>query len=74
MVYILKVIYGGDFRPYFTIQDFDLKAFGGNRTKGRGVLGVTNRMLYRAYEGFPNVMCVGKYSETDSQIIAMSKA
>ncbi|KAJ3324725.1 Protein dennd6b [Boothiomyces sp. JEL0866] len=57
----LIIPFGGDFRPYFTIQDPDFTTFVG---KGRApppaiVLGLTNRMFSKVLENWPNIITTG---------------
>ncbi|KAH9245799.1 hypothetical protein BASA81_016689 [Batrachochytrium salamandrivorans] len=63
LVELIKPIpFGGDFRPYFTIQDADFKRLT-NRTmpppQGT-VLGVTNRMFQNALEFWPHTIRVAR--------------
>ncbi|TPX46522.1 hypothetical protein SeMB42_g03146 [Synchytrium endobioticum] len=59
---IKPIAFGGDFRPYFTIQDDDFKTFA-NRSKtpsGATVLGVTNPVFGKVLEHWPNIIRVAK--------------
>ncbi|KAJ3273251.1 Protein dennd6a [Terramyces sp. JEL0728] len=62
LIELIKPIpFGGDFRPYFTIQDPDFTTFVG---KGRSpppaiVLGLTNRMFTKVLENWPNIITTG---------------
>ncbi|KAI9201829.1 uncharacterized protein BJ171DRAFT_516673 [Polychytrium aggregatum] len=55
---------GGDYRPYFTIQDSDFKGYI-NRSgvpPSATVLGVTNAVFAKALEHWPHIIRVGKLS------------
>ncbi|EGF77400.1 hypothetical protein BATDEDRAFT_91628 [Batrachochytrium dendrobatidis JAM81] len=63
LVELIKPIpFGGDFRPYFTIQDTDFpRLINRNRPPPSGtVLGVTNRMFQTALEFWPHTIRVAK--------------
>jgi hypothetical protein len=63
LVELIKPIpFGGDFRPYFTIQDPDCSSI---TSKNRSpppavVLGITNRVFSQVLEKWPNVIYTGK--------------
>ncbi|KAJ3026619.1 UNVERIFIED_CONTAM: Protein dennd6a [Siphonaria sp. JEL0065] len=58
------VPFGGDFRPYFTIQDSEFKGMGGGgvgRNGGHGVvLGVTNLFFEKLFSGWPHKVRAGR--------------
>ncbi|TPX38260.1 hypothetical protein SmJEL517_g00039 [Synchytrium microbalum] len=59
---IKPIAFGGDFRPYLTIQDADFKTFA-NRSRGppaATILGVTNPVFSKVLEHWPNVIRVTK--------------
>ncbi|KAI9325886.1 hypothetical protein DFJ73DRAFT_632994 [Zopfochytrium polystomum] len=59
---IKPVPFGGDFRPYMTIQDSDFKSLA-SRSKAPAtalVLGATNSVLKKALEHWPHVLSVGR--------------
>ncbi|KAJ3039424.1 Protein dennd6a [Rhizophlyctis rosea] len=63
LIELIKPIpYGGDFRPYFTIQDSDFKGIG-NRIRpppSATVLGATNPVFTKVLEHWPHVAKVGR--------------
>ncbi|KAJ3162799.1 hypothetical protein HDU86_003773 [Geranomyces michiganensis] len=64
LVELLKPIpFGGDFRPYFTIQDSDFKGIA-NRQRlptTATILGVTNPVFTKVLEHWPNVLRAAKH-------------
>ncbi|KAI8814967.1 hypothetical protein BJ742DRAFT_671214 [Cladochytrium replicatum] len=70
LVELVKPIpFGGDFRPYFTIQDADFKRIA---TRGRPppaamVLGVTNPVFNSVLEHWPHVIRVSRMLRQDSE-------
>merc|ERR1719320_1467395 len=67
MSLISPVIYGGDFRPYFTIYDPDFKHYQelhDHGTLGSVILGVTNPFFLKAYPNWTNLLYL---STTDKE-------
>ncbi|KAI9145019.1 hypothetical protein BKA69DRAFT_1121963 [Paraphysoderma sedebokerense] len=60
LVDLIKPIpYGGDYRPYFTIQDPDFKYMTKNMPPPKAILGCTNPFFYKAFERWPHIIRVG---------------
>ncbi|KAI8899335.1 hypothetical protein BC833DRAFT_586154 [Globomyces pollinis-pini] len=70
--------FGGDYRPYFTIQDSDFTSLTnrGRQPPQGVVLGVTNRVFSKILEHWPHVLEIGKqkksYSIMDDISIGMN--
>ncbi|KAI8915255.1 hypothetical protein DFJ77DRAFT_430348 [Powellomyces hirtus] len=65
LVELLKPIpFGGDFRPYFTIQDSDFKGIASRQRlpTTATILGVTNPVFTKVLEHWPNVVRAAKAS------------
>jgi len=70
LVELIKPIpFGGDFRPYFTIQDSDFKniAYKGRAPPSATILGVTNPVFSKLLEQWPHVIKVKKPTENNVQ-------
>lgn len=67
---VKPVPFGGDFRPYFTIQDADFSSLASkNRNPPQAVvLGVTNRVFSKVLEGWPNCICIGKEKARNEKV------
>jgi len=55
---IAPLQYGGDYRPYFTIQDADLKLFTAKKPPP-AIVGVTNPCFANAFRHWPNILYAG---------------
>jgi hypothetical protein len=69
MSLIAPVIYGGDYRPYFTIYDPDFKHYQelhDHGTLGSVILGVTNPFFLKAYPKWTNVLYLSTVDEEES--------
>ncbi|TPX61088.1 hypothetical protein PhCBS80983_g01368 [Powellomyces hirtus] len=70
LVELLKPIpFGGDFRPYFTIQDSDFKGIASRQRlpTTATILGVTNPVFTKVLEHWPNVVRAAKAVSVSSQ-------
>lgn len=52
--------YGGDFRPYLTMQDKDFKNFLSSTPPRSVIIGITNPHFIRTVESWPHILNVGK--------------
>jgi hypothetical protein len=69
LIELIKPIpFGGDYRPYFTIQDSDFPILANkNRNPPQAVvLGVTNRVFSKVLEHWPNCIVSGKEKKISS--------
>lgn len=66
---IRPIPFAGDFRPFFTIHDYDFKTLVTKNKPNAGVmLGVTNPFMLQACKHWPHVFKVGKGSATTSSL------
>jgi hypothetical protein len=73
---IKPVPFGGDFRPYFTIQDPDCSSM---TSKKRAppqavVLGITNRVFSKVLEKWPNLIYTGKARKKNDALVYESQS
>ncbi len=59
LIHIQQIPYGGDFRPFLTIQDADSKLFSSKEKAASDsiILGVTNPVFLTLLSKFPNSIC-----------------
>ncbi|EPZ33621.1 DUF1630-domain-containing protein [Rozella allomycis CSF55] len=64
---IQPIPYGGDYRPYFTIQDNDLNALVSQRILPGLILGVTNPFFLKTLSHWPNILRINHSSNGRSK-------
>lgn len=52
--------YGGDYRPYITMQDKDFKNYMNSKPSRSVVIGITNPHFIKTIEAWPHILYVGK--------------
>ena len=57
---IAPIKYGGDYRPYCTIQDKDFKSIFNSKASNGIIVGVTNKYFLHATEKWPTIIKLGK--------------
>jgi hypothetical protein len=71
MLDLIKPIpYAGDFRPYFTIHDYDFRTLvTKNKPTSGTILGVTNPFMLQACKHWPHVVKVGRAAVKQSSVL-----